>query len=222
MATQLNPWVFLPGKSFKAHLFTMRTGLGEERYLTVVQPLSGSLALAKALPPYGSQSAPEYTGSRLSPSSLLYKLSPVLSPGLTLGLTDGYQLPFSFHTTSLLTRRRIDFFLMQSTLQPFLLKILPWLSCTQSNKIQTSTVVNLACVTWHLTQKCFSSSYAPSSSLTLSASKPLIMLFSVYKIHPTPPQSAALSTAFGVEVRGKSVQNIRKSMFKFPQMGIMV
>lgn len=41
MATQLNPWVFPPGKSFKAHLFTVRTGFREERYLTVAQPLMG-------------------------------------------------------------------------------------------------------------------------------------------------------------------------------------
>lgn len=106
MATQLNPWVFLSGKSFKAHLFTMKTGLLGGRYLAVVQPLSGSLALAKALPPYGSQSAPETTGSRLRPYSLLlYKLASMLSPGLTLGLTDGYRLHFSFHTISLLNRR---------------------------------------------------------------------------------------------------------------------
>ena len=82
--------------------------------MALVQPLSGSLALAKALPPYGSQSAPQYTGSRLPPYSvLLYKLASMLSAGLTLGLTDGYWLPFSFHATSLLNRIiQKKFFLM--------------------------------------------------------------------------------------------------------------
>lgn len=164
MATQLNPGYFSLWKSFKAHLFTMRTGLLGGRYLAAVSALGrGSLALAKALLLWVSVCPRKYR-SIMALLLLFYKLASMLSPRLTRGLTDGYRY---ISLSSILPLCSIEdesffFFFNAKYFATFLATFYGFL-CTKQYKIWFLQWViglhNLASL-----QKYFSSSYASSSS----------------------------------------------------------